>query len=208
MISVISLSLNVHAESAPFEVKVKEGKNALLASFKLNGIIDDELRERIGSGLTNRLVITIWLESVEGSRRGAEKLHVRQAVFDVWDENHILEIMDDQAVKKKKIRDKNEVLADLVTFNDLNLAYPKPFKSGKYTIQADVNVNPPSKELIEKAKEYLSDPDGSRRLSAGRTAFGSFARTFIPSSISEKGRVYHFVSLPFVLSAESAETGK
>jgi len=200
--------LTAHTESAPFEVLIKEGKNAVQATFKLSGIVDDELRERIGSGLTNRLVIYIWLESVEGSRKGPESLHVRQAVFDVWDENHILEIMDGQSVKKKKIRDKNEVVSDLITFKDVYLAYPKPFKPGKYTIQAEVNVNPPSKELIEKAKEYLSDPDGSKRLSAGRTAFGSFARTFIPSSIAEKGRVYHLVSSPFVLSAESAETGK
>jgi hypothetical protein len=170
----------------------------LQASFRLPGVLDEELRERVNSGLTNRILLTAWLESSDGKWKGGETILSLQAVYDVWEETYIIQRQDVRGASKKVFREQTAFVSELTKVDNLPLLQPQQLdQSKKYILRVVVSVNPPSKELVEKAKEYLSDPEGTKRLSTSRTVFGSFARTFIPSAIGESGQVHEYASMPF-----------
>jgi hypothetical protein len=178
------------------EITVEAG--TLRASFSIPSILDADLKSRVSSGLTSRILVSAWVESAGGDWRGHESLVSLQAVYDVWDEQYILKRSNVTGSTTKREKELAAFLDALVWLERVPLA-PAPVLEGskQYVVRVTVSVNPPSPELLEKAREYLSDPEGYKRLSPSRTAFGSFARTFIPAAIGESGKVHQFVSRPF-----------
>jgi hypothetical protein len=183
------------------QLSVREGM--MRAAFPIPGVLDDELRERINSGLTNRIVLTVWLETPDGKWKGPEGVMTIQAAYDVWEESYTFQRQDLAGHSRKVFKEQNAVAAELSRIDDLPVPLPKqpPDHAKKLVFRVMVSVNPPSKALLEKAKEYLSDPEGTRRLNTSRTAFGSFAHTFIPAALSEGGRVHEFSSPPFAAAS-------
>lgn len=168
------------------------------ATFAVPSILEGDLKGRVSSGLSSRILVAAWVESADGQWKGHESLVSLQAVYDVWEELYILRRDDVRGSSKKQWKEPGAFLDALVRLEAVPLAARELLEPKKsYIVRVTVGVNPPSKELIEKAREYLSDPEGFKRLSTSRTVFGSFARTFIPAAIGEAGAVYQFVSKPF-----------
>lgn len=174
----------------------------ITATFAVPSILEGDLKGRLSSGLSSRILVAAWIESADGQWKGPESLVSLQAVYDVWEEIYVLRRDDVRGSSKKQVKEPGAFLDALVRLEAVPLAARgllEPKRS--YIMRATVSVNPPSKELIDKAREYLSDPEGYKRLSTSRTVFGSFARTFIPAAIGEAGAVHQFASKPFYPSA-------
>jgi hypothetical protein len=197
------LLLTLHAAPAAGEPKplapdLAVEKGTVTATFAIPSILDADLRGRVSSGLTSQIIVSAWLESADGQWKGHESLVNLQAVYDVWEEHYVLKRDDLRGSRTRQIKDQAAFLDALVRIESVPLAGKALLDPAKsYVVRVTVSVNPPSRQLIEKAREYLSDPEGYKRLSTSRTAFGSFARTFIPAAIGEAGAVSQFVSRPF-----------
>ncbi|MBI5528983.1 MAG: hypothetical protein HY897_21860 [Deltaproteobacteria bacterium] len=186
------------AEPKTIAPHITVGAGTVHASFSIPAILEGDLRGRISSGLTNRILVSAWIETAGGEWKGHESLVSLQAVYDVWDEQYILKRDDVSGSTTRREKDPAAFLDALVVLDRVPLAAAAVLERSKqYVVRVSVSVNPPSPELLEKAREYLSDPEGFKRLSTSRTAFGSFARTFIPAAIGESGSVHQFVSKPF-----------
>ncbi|MFA6035235.1 MAG: hypothetical protein WC889_20225 [Myxococcota bacterium] len=199
-IPVILAAVASIAAAEPRRVEpVLSGQNGLLfVSIPIPGVLDAELRERAISGLANRILVSARIEAAGGGWHGAESVMTLQALYDVWDEQYLIRRTDMRGSTRRLLKEQTAYIDSLTRIDNIpiaGLATLDPLK--KYIIRVTVSVNPPSKELVERAKEYLSDPEGAKRLSTPRTVFGSFAMTFIPSAINEAGKVYQFYTAPF-----------
>ena len=196
---VLAAIVSVAAAEPRCVEPVLSGRDALLfASIPVPGVLDAELRERAISGLANRILVSARIEAAGGGWHGAESVMTLQALYDVWDEQYLIRRTDMRGSTKRLLREQAAYMDSLTRIDNIpiaGLATLDPQK--KYVIRVTVSVNPPSKELVERAREYLSDPEGAKRLSTPRTVFGSFAMTFIPSAINEAGKVYQFYTAPF-----------
>jgi hypothetical protein len=173
----------------------KTSKGTVEASFRLPGVLDEELRQRAISGLTNNILVTAQLDAADGSWKGPPSLVTIQAIYDVWGEEYIIRRTDLNGVTKISTREQAPYMETFSRLESVPVAAESALdQSKKYVLRVTVSVNPLSKEVLEKAKEYLADPDSAKRLSSSRNVFGSFARTFVPSAISESGKVYRFQS--------------
>lgn len=194
------------AGPTPIDPRVYVEGGTVKASFSIPSILDPDLKARISSGLTNRVLVSVWLESANGQWKGHESLVSLHAVYDVWDEQYILKREDMAGATTRREKDAAAFLDTVVKIDGVPLAAAALLdRSRQYVVRASASVNPPSPELLEKAREYLSDPEGFRRLSTSRTTFGSFARTFIPSALGASGNVHQFASKPLVPSANGPE---
>lgn len=172
------------------------------ATFAVPSILEGDLKGRVSSGLSSRIIVAAWVESADGQWRSHESLVSLHAVYDVWEELYILRRDDALGSSKKQGKEPGAFLDALVRLDAFPLVAKGLLEAGRsYVVRVTVSVNPPSRELIDKAREYLSDPEGYKRLSTSRTVFGSFARTFIPAAIGEAGAVHQFVSKPFSTAA-------
>lgn len=145
-----------------------------------------EITKRISSGLTNKVLISVQIKEKKSNRVIVNKNFLYQAVYDVWDEKYILSLFDPQKRFTVSTKDKEEILRLLgnpekMEICDTGALLPR----GAYHIKVKVVLNPVSREIIEKIKEYLSDPELVQRDRTTRTIFGSFANVFIPELNTE-----------------------
>lgn len=171
-------------EELKVERRVEGG--TVQAVVSATGLVDSELRERLQSGLTSRLVVAARLvpEGFGGQPVVAER--VVEVVFDLWENRFVVEQRGAGPPERRTLASLAEV--------DQYLARPVVVELGpaasctrgrRYRVEASLLVNPISERVKEKSRELL-DAASEREAGQGRSLLGSVARIFFNVS-AERG---------------------
>ncbi|GEM_PF-1780741 len=157
---------------------------------------EKELQKRLSSGLPNKLIISVQVKDKSNSMFMLNRDFIFEAIYDVWEEKYRLFSYNPEKRLIFETRDKNEIYKRFLSQGDIRLFEISQIRPDSLIqIKIKVLVNPVSKDIIEKIKEYLSDPEMAARGGSTRTIFGSFANKFIPELNTEDVIKYEFKSV-------------
>ncbi len=179
--ALAALALAVPARAAtpqplPLQLAARGGR--VLATVDLSAAFPATLEKELGNGLTN--VVAIYV-AVVPARGGAPALiygRVVDILFDVWEETYSVTVKDPHVPQGVRI-----VLADFAALRrflaqekELDLGPASLLPPGGFVVEARVEVNPVSREQLQRTREFIASPAGSARGGGGtRSVLGAMA---------------------------------
>jgi hypothetical protein len=156
---------------------VREGR--LVATVDLSAAFPASLEREVGNGLTN--VVAVYVAVVPGRGGAGPALlygRVVEILFDVWEETYAVTVKDPHVPQGVRL-----VLADFAALRrflsqerDLDLGPSALLPQGGFVVEARVEVNPVSKEQLQRTREFIASPAGSARGGGGsRSVLGAMA---------------------------------
>lgn len=182
---------------APLEVLVTDSGEAWAVTFDVSAAFTERFRRRLGNGLRNRVLIRVSWLGAEGSLDE----HVRQCEMrrDVWDDVARLRILDQEEEQFRTTQVLEEALKMCGRVQGLVMVDKEEVNGEELQrIQVEVALNPVSPELVERARQFMSNPQGGNR----RTFFNYVARLF-QTRESGLGEAFTFLSGPLQLPRSS-----
>jgi len=177
-------------------VTVSKDNETVFLSLKIGIKNSKELVKRLSSGLSNKIVISVQIRDKKNNNPVFGREYIYEAVYDVWDEKYRLYSFDPHKKPVFETQDRDEAYRKFLNPEKIRLCEAKSLlPDSNYNIRVRVVVNPVSKDIIEKIKEYLADPEMGNKGSPTRTIFGSFANAFIPDLNTENIIKYEIKSI-------------
>lgn len=163
-------------EPLPAQLAVRNGR--VEAGVDLAAAFPPSMERQLGNGLTN--VVAVYVSVVpEGSRQPvAIDGRIVEILFDVWEETYAVTVKDARTPRgaRRVLRDFGALRAFLAHEKEIDLGPLSELPGGAFRIEARVEVNPVSKELLQRTREYIANPPaGGRPGSASRSVLGAMA---------------------------------
>ncbi len=167
----------------------------VVARLHAANLVDETLRERLKSGLTNRLVIDAKLTPEGFGPPLYQVQRTVKVVYDLWEDHYLVEF--DGAGPSRVLRLKTLAEIDQLLRKPIRveLGSVRRCQPGRpYRADVTLTVNPISKQVLERSREMISSVPGSRGGSQSRSLFGSVARVFFNVSADHGVRVLRGLS--------------
>lgn len=198
LLPAASLAL-ADAVPLPLEISLEARQGRLVARANLRQAFPDELRRTFASGLSSVVVLQVSLVPERGELPVglyAREIDVR---FDVWEETYAVTVKDPQSPRGRRLvaRSWEELRTLLADARDLDLG-PLAALDGAApcALHARVELNPISRELLERTREFIfNPPSGVRGSSPSRSVLGAMASYLLQGE--ESGEVLRFRSRSF-----------
>ncbi len=188
------------AAAGPLPVRLASHGDELLASLDLSSVFVPSMERQLGNGLTN--VIALWVAVVPESGGEAVALYGRviEILFDVWDETYTVVVKDAHAPAgiRMVLPDFAALRAFLSNERDLDIGLVSDLPPGRFVIEVGVEVNPVSKEQLQRTREYIANPPAGARPGGGgsRSVLGAVA-SFLLREPDPGSDVHRLRSRPF-----------
>jgi hypothetical protein len=150
----------------------------LSATLDLGPAFDAALERRVGNGLTNVVAVLVAVVPEGGGPAVAVAGRVAEVLFDVWDETYAVTVRDPRvgAPFRRTVADFETLRRLLSEARAIDLGPAAHLPPGRFRVEARVEVNPVSRELMERTRELLANPSVSGRPGAGsRSVLGAMA---------------------------------
>lgn len=179
-LAALALAAALPAAAAPAQLSVKLASRGgrLAATLDLSAAFPASLEREMGNGLTN--VVAVYVTVTPVGRRNPALLYGRivEILFDVWEEAYLVTVKDPYVPQGARL-----VLPDFTALRrflgeerDLDLGPVKLLPDGPFVVEARVEVNPVSKEQLERTREFIANPAGGSRPQGGsRSVLGAMA---------------------------------
>lgn len=191
MVTLAAAAAFANDEPAMLDVELQPDGDTVATRFDVSPAFNEFFRRRLAGGLTSRVLIEM---AVEDARARVVKVRIRtcEMQLHVWDDVVYTRIRDanrsqtgafpliDDALKAC-----GRVDTPLVERSSLN------GKTGT-RLRVTVALNPVSPELLERTRQFLSDPQG-RGTGRPRAFFGAVVRLF-RSDAEIRGQTFVFRS--------------
>lgn len=193
----LALGAGVAGAAEPLEVSVSERAGRLVATFELP--MPAELERQVGNGLTNVVALVASVVPERGGTPAAAGARTIEILFDVWDETYAVTVRD-----AKTPRGRRAVLPDfaalrtfLSTQRDLDLGPAGHLPPGPLVLEVRLDLNPVSREDLERTREFIANPASSGRPGGGsRSVLAAMASILLREP--EEGEEFRlFRSSPF-----------
>jgi hypothetical protein len=148
------------------------------ATVDLAAALDPALERRLANGLTNVVAVVLLVVPEEGGLPVAVAARVTEVVFDVWDEDYTVTVRDPQAPVplRRTVPDLAALRRLLADGGEVDLGPPRALPGGGFRLEARVEVNPVSRELMQRTRELLAHPGTAGRPgAASRSVLGAVA---------------------------------
>jgi hypothetical protein len=188
-------TLAADGPAVPAELGARGGR--LWARVDLRAAFPEELRRTFASGLSSVVVLHVSLVP-EGSELPAG-LYVREidVRFDVWEETYAVTVKDPQSPRGRRLtaRSWEELRGLLADARDLDVA-PLSALDAPCALHARVELNPLSREMLERTREFIfNPPTGVRGGTPSRSVLGAMASYLLHGE--ESGEARRFRSRTF-----------
>ena len=208
LLLVLAFSLSSLAHDAQGTVLSSlEGRSGrLVATLDLAPAFPQDLQKRLSNGLTNVIDLHVALLPEHG--QGAVALYVREVdvLYDVWEESYGVTVKDPASPRgrMRAFRRFDELRAFLTDARDLDLGPLTALGGGRWVVQTRVELNPVSKELLERTREFIANPAMAGRGGApSRSVLGAMA-SYLLKSADPGADVHLFRSRPFTAQEVAA----
>lgn len=179
-LAALAASLAAPAAAAPQPLPLQLAARAgrVVATVDLSAAFPPTLEREMGNGLTN--VVAVYVTVIPAGGRHPAMLYGRvvEILFDVWEETYAVTVKDAHVPQGVRF-----VLADfkaLRTFlsqeHDLDLGPVALLPADAFFVEARVEVNPVSKEQLQRTREFIANPAAGTRAQGGsRSVLGAMA---------------------------------
>jgi hypothetical protein len=155
-------------------------KNVLRMSVSYRDIVDDEIEQKLSSGIPTVIVMAASVIEDGQTEVIAATAKSCRVAFDPWDDVYRVQLTQPGGEKTSIAPNLVGVLTRCFEADKIPVVERARLKDGtSYVVQGKVEVNPISKEILEKIKRWVSRPTGSSNLGAGDALFGSFVGLFV-----------------------------
>jgi hypothetical protein len=142
-------------------------------------VVDAETRKKLTSGLPTVIVLRGYVFEEGSTQPIALTAKSCRVVFDPWDEVFRIQLGVPGSETNVPSPTLEGVLRRCAEDKALPVVEAKRLKQGtSYFISALVEVNPISREMIERIRRWVSRPAGASGIGAGDALFGSFVGLF------------------------------
>ncbi|HEX9050329.1 MAG TPA: hypothetical protein VF841_07355 [Anaeromyxobacter sp.] len=194
------------AAPAPLPVQLALRDGRLRATVDVSAAFPTSLQRELGNGLTN--VVAIYVAVVPARGGGPALIYGRvvEILFDVWEETYAVVVKDPHVPQgvRAVLPDFAALRRFLAQERDLDLGPAALVPPGGFVVEARVEVNPVSKEQLQRTREFIASPSGGARgAGSSRSVLGAMA-SFLLRAPPSDADVVLFRSRPY----ETAEVGR
>ncbi len=166
------------AAPVPLQVQLAARDGRLVATVDLSAAFPASLQHELGNGLTNVVAVYVAVVPAGGGAPALIYGRVIEILFDVWEETYSVVVKDPHVPQGVRV-----VLRDFVALrkflsqeHDLDLGPATLAPPGGFAVEARVEVNPVSKEQLQRTREFIASPSGGARGAGGsRSVLGAMA---------------------------------
>jgi hypothetical protein len=171
----------------------------LAATVDLRPAFPVTLQKQLSNGLTN--VIAVHVTLVPEHSHEAAALFGREidVLYDVWEETYGVTVKDPSSPggRQQTFRRFEELRAFLGEARGIDLGPVSELGNGTWVVQTRVELNPVSKELLERTREFIANPSAAGRSGApSRSVLGAMA-SYLLKGADSGADVHVFRSRPF-----------
>jgi len=163
-------------DPAPLSATLRVVGKTAATRYDVTSAFTEDFRKRLGGGLTSRVLIETLLLGPDTEPLLA-RVRSCEMRLDVWDELVYVRIRDATRVRRRTYRLIDDALRACGRVDTaIGDATVLTARTG-YRVQATVSLNPVSEELLERSREFTSNPRGTTG-GRPRAFFGAVARLF------------------------------
>jgi len=162
----------------PLGASLVAAQGRLVVALDLRAAFPPDLERRFGNGLTNVVTVFAAVVPAGGGPPVALGGRVLEILYDVWDERYVVTIRDARLPRpvRRAAADWPALLRLLGEISDLDLGPATALPEGRFHVEARVEVNPVSREMMQRTREYLAGPAAGPRPGGGtRSVLGVMA---------------------------------
>ena len=171
----------------------------LVAIVELGAAFPSDLQKRLSNGLTNVITIHVALVPERGGPPLALYGREIDVLYDVWEERYDVTVKDPASpAGRSQVFPSYEALrAFLVRAGGVELGPLDQLGNGRWVTQTRLELNPVSRELLERTREFIANPGaGGRGGTPSRSVLGAFA-SYLLRSADAGTDVHQLRSRPF-----------
>ncbi len=188
------------ANAGPLPVKLAADRGRLEASLDLSAAFTPSDERQLGNGLTNVVAVYVSVVPASGGMPALVYGRVVDILFDVWDETYAVTVKDPRTPRGTRV-----VLADFPALRaflsdekGLDLGPVAALPRAPFVVEARVEVNPVSKEKLQRTREFIANPaSGTRSGGGSRSVLGAMA-SFLLREPDPGSNVHVFRSRAFL----------
>ncbi|GEJ58748.1 hypothetical protein [Anaeromyxobacter diazotrophicus] len=183
--------------SLPTALAAEGGR--LVATVDLGAAYPPDLRKRLSSGLTNVIALHAALLPEPGGDPAALFGRTVDVLYDVWEERWTATVRDPSAPqgRTRTFQRWEDLRAFLREARGLDLGPAAELGAGRWVVQTRLELNPVSKELLDRTREFIANPAAAGRSGApSRSVLGAMA-SYLLRGADPGSDVHLFRSAPF-----------
>jgi hypothetical protein len=175
-----------------------QGWVTMTVSFR--DVVNPKIRRKLLSGLPTTIATRAYVFPDKDKQPVALSAQTCKVVFDLWDEVFRIDLHQAGSRKQTVAANVEGVMRRCTEARRLPLvALTTLSPSRAYFVGVLVEVNPLSKEILEKIRRWVARPKGASAVGPGDSLFGSFVGLFI-TQVPEADRSLGFQTQQFVPS--------
>jgi hypothetical protein len=180
------------AAPEPLEARVETVQDAVRVSADLSAAFPAQLERQLANGLTNVVAIHVALLPARG--RGVAAIFAREVevLYDVWEEIFHVTVRDPASPRGRRATFDHwgELQTFLGDLRGVRLSPDTSLAGDAWVVQVRVELNPISKELLERTRELISDPTAGSRSGPSRSVLGAMASYLLRAEPGTNVRVF------------------
>jgi hypothetical protein len=143
-------------------------------------VVDPKIRARLGSGLPTVIAARAYLFAGTSEQPAALSVKTCRVAYDLWDEVFRVEIRQGGQRTDTIAVNVEGVLRRCAEANRLPIVAAQSLRANeRYFVGLLVEVNPISKQMLERIRRWVSLPKGAGAVGPGDSLFGSFVGLFV-----------------------------
>jgi hypothetical protein len=166
------------AAPQPLSLQLSARAGRVIATVDLSSAFPAALERDLGNGLTN--VVAVYVAVIPVGERRPAMLYGRivDILFDVWEETYSVTVKDAHVPQGVRfvLADFRALRSFLADEHDLDLGPVSLLPGNGFFVEARIEVNPVSKEQLQRTREFIANPAaGSRAQGGSRSMLGAMA---------------------------------
>jgi hypothetical protein len=165
-------------QPAPLPARLALRAERLHGTVDLSAAFPPDVLHELGNGLTNVIAVYVTVQPEDGGPPTALFGRVIELLFDVWEETYTVTVKDPRTPQGIHVvlRDAEALRRFLSDERDLDLGPASALPRSAFHLDARVEVNPVSKEQLQRTREYIANPSAGTRTAGGtRSVLGAMA---------------------------------
>jgi hypothetical protein len=150
----------------------------LAVTLDLAPVFPPGLQKQLSNGLTNVIAVHVALMPERGQEPVALYGREVDVLYDVWEETYGVTVKDPASPRgrQRTFRRFDELRSFLAEARAIDLGPVSELGNGSWVVQARVELNPVSKELLERTREFIANPSAAGRAGTpSRSVLGAMA---------------------------------
>lgn len=175
-----------------------ENKGKLVVSTSFTELFDKRAYKALSSGFDTTVILRAYVYEKESGAPVAFTIATLRAIYDLWDEEYRVRIVDTRGKRNWKFKSKADALKAMTEIDSFPLAKLGKIDVGEvYYCEMVVELNPVSEERLAEMRRWLTKRAGSTSIDGNSSFFGSFVSVFVNPKLQGADNVIKLTSQPF-----------